>query len=126
VAEAGTAQSGWPRAFALAALALYVPPLLPLALTDVLEHGHCLRLYLRLYPVLAGALPGTWACTASGLQSTASDALFVLVAGAVTLAVLWGTAFALRRWRRAGPLVAAGVALGVAALAMGTVGVLRA
>jgi hypothetical protein len=116
----------WPRAIAWAAAAVYVPQLLPLAATDLLEHGHCLGLYARIFPILVGLAPGFSARMAMDLGEPWEEVVLFAVAGLVTLAVVGGAALALRRWRRGGPAVAAGVALLTAWLALAAVAILRA
>lgn len=124
-AERAPARS-WRVAFACAAAALYLPQLLPFALTDLLDHGHCLEIYLRYFVVLIGLLPGLRARIALDLGEPGEEVVLVVVALLVTLTVLSLTALTLRRWRRAGPVLALVVALGSGVMAMGTTAILRA
>jgi len=116
----------WPIALLLAAAALYVPQLLPLVATDVTRQATNLGAYARLFPVLAGVPPGVSARIASGLPDPPEEVVFWSVAVLVTLLLLGGTALALRRWRRSGPVVAGAVALLSAALSMAAVGIIQA
>jgi hypothetical protein len=116
----------WSRAAGLAALAVYVPQLLPLAATDLLGHAHCLGIYLRFFPVLAGLGPGISARVASDVGEPLEELVLVAVAAVVTATLLAGAALALRRWNRGGLVVAATVAGLSALLSMGAVALIRA
>ena len=116
----------WRVALALAAGAVYLPQLLPLALTDLLDHGHCLDIYLRHFAVLVGFLPGLWARSAADLGEPGEEILLVAVALLVTLVLLGGTAWALRRWRWAGLVLALVLAVWSGLMAMGTTALIRA
>jgi hypothetical protein len=120
------AARSWPRALALAAAALYLPQLLPLVMTDLLDHGHCLGIYARWFLVLSGFAPGISARIASDIGEPGEEFVLLGVAVAVTLGLLGGTTVALRRWRLAGPAVAVATLLASAALSLAAVAVIRA
>jgi hypothetical protein len=116
----------WPRSLALAAAALYLPQLLPLVTTDLRAHGHCLAIYARSFPILSGLLPGLWARIASDVGEPGEELVLLAVAIAVTMLLLAGTALALRRWKRAGIVVAVATVLVSTNLAYAAVGLIRA
>jgi hypothetical protein len=115
-----------PRSWALAAGAIYVPQLVPLATSDLLEHQHCLEQYGRLFPVLVGLPFGLQARVASDLGEPGEEVVLWAVAALTTALLLVVVAQALRRWRRMGPVVAVGVALASTGLALAAVAILRA
>jgi hypothetical protein len=123
--ESAAARS-WPRALALAAAALYVPQLLPLVTTDLLEHGHCLSVYTRFFVVLSGLVAGLNARIASNVGEPGEELVLLVVAALVTLLLLGGTTVALRRWRRGGLVVALATVLASALLSMAAVALIRA
>jgi hypothetical protein len=116
----------WPRALGFAAAFLYVPQLLPLLVTDLLEHGHCLETYVRFFPVLSGLGPGVNARIASGLGEPHEEYVLVAVAIAVTVTLLGGTTLAMRRRGRLGFALALVVAGLSAVLSLAAVALIRA
>lgn len=116
----------WRIAIPLSAAAVYLPQLVPLATTDLLSHPNgCLAQYERLFPVLVGLAPGISVRIASNVGEPGEEVVLWIVMILVTAALLLGTAVALHRWRRAGPLVAVGVALLATNLSLAAVGILR-
>ena len=116
----------WSHALGTAAAAVYLPQLVPLAATDLLDHGHCLGIYARYFPVLIGFLPGLWTRLRADLGEPYEEWLLVGVALVVTGAVLATTASALRRWRVGGRVGALFAALVSGWFAMGAVALIRA
>jgi len=89
------------RSLACAAAFLWLPTLLPLFLGPLSECGDCLRTYLTLLPVVPGVV---------GLLAVRDSGRYVLAA-LVTVALLAGLTFALRRLPR-GPGLALAILLG--------------
>lgn len=123
--SSSTHARSWPRALGLAAAFMYVPQLLPVFTTDLMGHAHCIGVYARFFPILVGLPFGINARILSGVGEPLEEYVLLVVAVLVTLTLLGGSTYALRRWRRAGLAVAGLVALVTAGFAMAAVAIIR-
>lgn len=101
----------WRAPLGRAALALWLPALLPFAVGPLSECGHCVGVYLRLVPVLPGFFAAAWVRN----EMVAFYALAFVATLAVLAACALLIALAGRRW----PAVAVPVALLAGAQAIG-------
>lgn len=116
----------WPRALGLAAAAVYGAQLVPLVTTDLLDHGHCLGIYLHCFVVFVGLAPGIQVRIASGVGDGTEEVVMFAVAAAVTALLIAIPAGFLRRSRRGGLVAIAVSGLLSALLSLAATAFIRA
>ncbi len=84
----------------LAALAVYLPQLIPLVASDLPGHDHCIEIYWKLFAVLPGFTTAVQARGAFGIEADEAGGFAIMAV--VTALILGGLTWAGRRWPRAG------------------------
>lgn len=86
-----------------AALAVYLPQLIPLFASDLPGHDHCIEIYWSLFAILPGFGAAFAARGAFGIEADEAGGFAIMAA--VTLLILAGLTWVGRRWPRAGKVV---------------------
>ena len=108
-----------PAALGIAAVALWLPPIVPFLGGPLRECSHCVANYLELYPLV----PGFWPGFTVGLAFGDADSLLSrAVMAATTLVLLVAVVWALRRGWIFG-VIACVLAAGMSAVSAGILGV---